>query len=82
MIYRTQFPVMRRYDQEALFDRIGRRLPKEVLRSHQAVNNGEKLSAVERTWVHPQSEVTYLFEYPFRTFDREEEIRRVYKQYT
>lgn len=28
--------------------------------------DGEELTVVDRTWVHPQSGVEYVFEYPFR----------------
>lgn len=80
MIYRTQFPVMRRYDRESWFDRNGRQLPKQIGRKHDVNDDSTLLSPVDRTWVNPQSGIQYLFEYPFRRFDREKEIERIYGQ--
>ncbi|WKK54726.1 MULTISPECIES: hypothetical protein [unclassified Corynebacterium] len=37
MIYRTQFPVMRRYDQEDRFDANGRKAPKEIVKTDAAL---------------------------------------------
>ncbi|OHO34955.1 hypothetical protein HMPREF2690_02430 [Corynebacterium sp. HMSC034E11] len=34
-----------------------------------------------RTWVHPQSGVEYVFEYPFRQLDREADMREAYKRF-
>ena len=31
-----------------------------------------------RTWVHPQSGVEYVYEYPFRQLDREADMREAY----
>ena len=71
MIYRTQFPVMRRYDQEDRFDANGRKVPKDVLKLQAKLFQGEELSVVDRTWVHPQSSMEYVCEYPFRQLERE-----------
>lgn len=79
MIYRTQFPVMRRYDTEDRYDRNGRRVPKEILRLQAKRDSGDDLSAEERTWNHPASGASYLFEYPFVAFDREAEMRAAYQ---
>ena len=66
MIYRTQFPVMRRYDQEDRFNANGRKAPKEIVKADAKLKDGAELSVADRTWVHPQSGVEYVYEYPFR----------------
>lgn len=81
MVYRTQFPVMRRYDRENLYDANGRLVPKEVAKAQQKVGEGIELSEAERTWVHPQSEVTYVAEYPFAPWDREASLSAAYHRY-
>ena len=81
MIYRTQFPVMRRYDEEDRFDANGRLVPKEILKADAKLKEDQQLSEADRTWVHPQSEVTYVFEYPFRKLDREADLREAYERY-
>ncbi|WP_182172610.1 DNA methyltransferase [Flaviflexus equikiangi] len=80
MIYRTQFPVMRRYDHEDRFDANGRKVPKEVLKRNKAAK-GEELSIEDRSWTHPQSGVTYVYEYPFRQLDREADMREAYARF-
>ena len=81
MIYRTQFPVMRRYDQEDRFDANGRKVPKEIVKADAKLKDGAELSVADRTWVHPQSDVEYVFEYPFRQLDREADMREAYKRF-
>lgn len=86
MIYRTQFPVMRKYDQQNLFDANGRLVPKEIVKAEEKAASGSKgtpesLSEAERTWTHPQSGVEYVFEYPFKPMDREAELRKAYAKY-
>ena len=81
MIYRTQFPVMRRYDQEDRFDANGRRVPKEILKADAALKDGARLSEADRTWTHPQSGVNYVYEYPFRQLDREADMREAYARF-
>ncbi len=81
MIYRTQFPVMRRYDQEDRFDANGRKVPKDVMKLQAKLRDGEELSVADRTWVHPQSGVEYVFEYPFRQLDREADMREAYARF-
>ena len=80
MVYRTQFPVMRRYDQENHFDAKGRIVPKEVMELHKKAGGEETLSVEDRTWTHPQSGVAYTYEYPFRVLDREADIRAKYAE--
>ena len=81
MIYRTQFPVMRRYDQENLYDANGRKVPKDVLKLEKKLKDGQQLSEEERTWTHPQSGVEYVFEYPFAPLDREADLASAYEKY-
>lgn len=78
MIYRTQFPVMRRYDREWLYDANGRRVAGDVEKLHK---KGGDLSEAERTWTHPQSGATYVFEYPFAPLDREADLTAAYHKY-
>ena len=80
MIYRTQFPVMRRYDEEDRFDANGRLVPKEVLKADAKLKDGQELSEADRTWVHPQSDVTYVLEYPFSQLDREASLKEAYER--
>ncbi|MBV7282253.1 DNA methyltransferase [Corynebacterium sp. TAE3-ERU30] len=82
MIYRTQFPVMRRYDQQHLYDAHGRKVPKEIVKLQEKLKPGAELSAAERTWTHPQSEVSYTFDYPFAPLDREADLRAAYEAFS
>ncbi|UBI05849.1 class I SAM-dependent DNA methyltransferase [Corynebacterium falsenii] len=81
MIYRTQFPVMRRYDQEDLYDANGRKVPKDIVKLEAKLKPGQQLAEAERTWTHPQSEATYTFEYPFAPLDREADLREAYARF-
>ncbi len=78
-IYRTQFPVLRGYEQSDLYDANGRKVPGEMSKLYR--HRGEDLSLEERTWVHPQSNVEYVFEFPFQGFDREEDMRTAYAHF-
>ncbi|MCT1463184.1 Eco57I restriction-modification methylase domain-containing protein [Corynebacterium sanguinis] len=82
MIYRTQFPVMYRYDRENLYDANGRKVPKDVLKLEKTLKDDEQLSESQRTWTHPQSGATYVFEYPFAPLDREADLRASYEKYS
>ena len=81
MIYRTQFPVMRRYDQEDLFDANGRKVAGDVVKLQKKLKDDAELTEAERTWTHPQSNETYVFEYPFAPLDREADLRAAYARY-
>ena len=81
MIYRTQFPVMRRYDQEDRFDANGRKVPKEIVKADAKLKDGAELSVADRTWTHPQSGVEYVYKYPFRQLDREVDMREAYARF-
>ena len=81
MIYRTQFPVMRKYDSQDLFDANGRKVADDVAKLHRKLKPGQELSEEERTWTHPQSGAIYVFEYPFRILDREADMRAAYERF-
>ena len=81
MIYRTQFPVMRKYDSQDLFDANGRKVADDVAKLHRKLKPGQELSEDDRTWTHPQSGATYVFEYPFRILDREADMRAAYVRF-
>lgn len=81
MIYRTQFPVMRKYDSQDLFDANGRKVADDVAKLERKLPPGAELSEAQRTWTHPQSGRTYVFEYPFRILDREADMRAAYARF-
>lgn len=78
-IYRTQFPVLRGYENNDLYDSNGRKLPGSVSKLYR--QRGETLIVAERTWVHPQSGAEYVFEFPFMGFDREQDMRMAYAHF-
>lgn len=79
-IYRTQFAVLFGYDRNSyLYDANGRLIPKEVLQVFK--KKGEAMSEDERTAVHPGSGVSYTYELPFITLDREADMRRAYAHF-
>lgn len=78
-VYRTQFPVLHGYERADLYDSNGRKVPGEIARLYR--QRGENLSTVERTWTHPQSQVEYVFEFPFVSHDREEDMRKAYAHF-
>ncbi|APF40835.1 DNA methyltransferase [Neomicrococcus aestuarii] len=80
-IYRTQFPVLRGYEQSDLYDSNGRKVPSDMNSLYRKV--GEAGMTIEdRKWTHPQSGVEYTFEFPFRGFDREEDMRAAYAKFS
>ena len=79
-IYRTQFPVLLGYERNDLYDANGRKVPGDINRLYRKV--GEDLTMEDRTWTHPQSGVEYVFEFPFQSFDREEDMRKAYAHFS
>ena len=45
------------------------------------MREGGELSVADRTWVHPQSGMEYVYEYPFRQLDREADMREAYARF-
>ena len=85
MIYRTQFPVLYQRDKTDLVDRNGRGVPKDITKTHNkaaTADDDEPLSVEDRTWVHPQSGVEYVFEYPFTPLDRIADLIACYREIT
>lgn len=81
MIYRTQFPVMRKYDSQDLFDANGRKVADDVAKLERKLKPGQELSQDQRSWTHPQSGASYTFEYPFRILDREADMRAAHERF-
>jgi len=80
-VFRTQFPVLYGYEQEDIYDTNGRKLP-GVMANHFREVGPEKMTLEDRTWVHPQSQVEYVFEFPFEGVDREEDMRAAYDRFS
>ena len=79
-IYRTQFAVLYGYDRNSYFyDANGRLVPNEVLKVFR--KKREAISEDERTAVHPGSGISYTYELPFVTLDREADMRRAYAHF-
>ena len=80
-IYRTQFPVLRGYEQNDLYDANGRKVPGDMNRFYRKVGE-DGMTLADRQWTHPQSGVEYTFAFPFRGFDREEDMRAAYAKFS
>lgn len=80
-IYRTQFSVLRGYEENDLYDANGRKIPNEMNRQYRMVGEAG-MSTEDLKWTHPQSKVEYTFEFPFRSFDREEDMRKAYAKFS
>jgi len=78
-MYRTQFPVLRKYDRTIAYDANGRKVPGDINKIYRLY--GENLTIEERTWTHPHSGAEYIFEFPFQSFDREEDMRKAYAHF-
>jgi hypothetical protein len=79
-IYRTQFPVLFGYDRNSYFyDAHGRLVPKEVLNAWRT--KGERVTVEERTATNP-SGAPYIYELPFLTMDRENDMRVAHAHFT
>jgi len=78
-VYRTQFAVLRKYDQENHYDANGRLVPNEVMKLYKT--KGENLTVEERTATHPGSGIDYTYEFPFVVLDREADMRAAYAKF-
>ncbi|MDN4483206.1 DNA methyltransferase [Demequina lignilytica] len=78
-VYRTQFAVLRKYDQENHYDANGRLVPNEILKLYKT--KGENLTVEERTATHPGSGIDYTYEFPFIVLDREKDMREAYAKF-
>jgi hypothetical protein len=78
-IYRTAFPVLRKYDKETyFFDANGRVVPNKVLTTWRRV--GDSITEEDRTATNPSGN-TYTYELPFQALDREADMRRAYEYF-
>ena len=78
-VYRTQFAVLYGYDHdEYTYDANGRLVPNAVLKVWRA--KGDRITGEERTHSN-QAGNTYVYELPFDTLDREEDMRRAYAEF-
>lgn len=85
-IYRTQFPVLYGYDRNKyVYDVNGREVPTSILQTWRKKGLDESsiegLTEDERTAVHPGSGIAYVYELPFRTLDREADMRTAYAHF-
>ncbi|MCA0347214.1 MAG: hypothetical protein LCH31_09365, partial [Actinobacteria bacterium] len=84
-IYRTQFPVLYKYDHEDyLFDANGRLVPTEIRQAWKRAgspDDASRFSVQARTAIHPSSGVTYAYDLPFQTMDRERNFREAYARF-
>ena len=89
-IYRTQFAVLYDYDHGRgqgayVYDANGRQLPTPVRQAwekRQRPTSNEDMPLAERTHIHPASEVSYVYDLPFRTRDRESDFHRIHTALT
>ena len=89
-IYRTQFAVLYDYDHGRgqgayVYDANGRQLPTPVRQAwekRQRPTSNEDMPLSERTHTHPGSGVSYVYDLPFRTRDRESDFRRIHSALT
>lgn len=85
-IYRTQFPVLYGYDRNKyVYDANGREVPTSILQTWRKkgldATSTDGMTEDERTAVHPGSGVAYVYELPFRTLDREADMRTAYAHF-
>lgn len=78
-LYKSQFPVLSNYERSDHYDANGRKVPNHIVREYRKY--GDTLPSIERSWTHPQSEVEYIFEFPFRTLDREQDYREAWARF-
>ena len=78
-VYRTQFAVLYGYDRNVYFyDVNGRLVPNSVLTVWR--KKGDGITVDERT-AENQAGNVYIYELPFRTFDREADMRAAYTEF-
>jgi hypothetical protein len=78
-IYRTQFAVLYGYDRNAyLYDANGRLVPNEVLKVWR--QKQDAISEEDRTATNASGN-KYTYELPFRTLDREADMRQAYAHF-
>ncbi|SMX90038.1 Eco57I restriction-modification methylase domain-containing protein [Brevibacterium linens] len=78
-IYRTQFPVLYKYDtQRDHYDQNGRLVPADVLKTWQKL--GDSATDDNLTATNAQG-FTYTYEPPFATLDREADMRAAYAEF-
>ncbi len=78
-VYRTQFAVLYGYDHwDYTYDAHGRLVPNSVLSVWR--KKGDGISAAERTATN-QAGYTYTYDLPFRTYDREADMRQAYAEF-
>ena len=78
-IYRTQFPVLFKYDtQRDHYDQNGRLVPADVLKKWQKL--GDAASVDDLTAANAQG-FTYTYAPPFATLDREADMRTAYAEF-
>jgi hypothetical protein len=79
-VYRTQFAVLYGYDRNSyLYDANGRLVPNSVLTVWRS--KGDAVGDDERKAVHPGSGIEYTYDLPFRTLDREADMRQAYAHF-
>jgi hypothetical protein len=79
-IYRTQFPVLYGYDRNTyLYDANGRLVPNSVLTAWRAKGE-DRITEQERTATNA-SGITYVYELPYITLDREADMRTAYAHF-
>lgn len=82
MIYRTHFPVMRRYDGEDLYGQEGRKAPKAVAKAWRELGEGESLPHSQLVYTHGQSGKHYQLTPPLAPFDYEAHVTRAWDTYS
>lgn len=79
-VYRTQFPVLYKYDHTSyLYDRQGRLVPREVAQAY--AKRGEGATRADLTATNP-SGYAYTYRPPFVHLDREADMRRAYAAFS
>ena len=85
-IYRTQFAVLYDYDHGRgqgayVYDANGRQVStpvRQVWEKRQRPTANEDIPLTERSHIHPDSEVSYVYDLPFRIRDRESDFRCIH----